>query len=142
MTYFPKDDTLCDRINIFLQKICGILFENLLNSFSKSACFSEIFWKNKLGDELCTKILVARSSSRFAAKLRQIFSAVFPFFSDIDALLLKYSNFTPSDSCIDQFVSNAHFLYLLKTLENRKVCKIFKGFQGVEKGCIGTKWVS
>ena len=80
--------------------------------------------------------------SRFAAKIRQNFSAVFPFFSDIDALLLKYSNFTPSDSCINPFVSNTHFLYLLKTLENRKVCKISRGFQGVEKGCIGTKWVN
>ena len=38
---------------------------------------------------------------------------------------------------IDPFVSNAPLLYPLKTSENRKVfC-----FQGVEKGCIGNKWV-
>ena len=35
------------------------------------------------------------------------------------------------------FVSNSPFHYTLKTSENRKVfC-----FQGVEKGCIGNKWV-
>ena len=33
------------------------------------------------------------------------------------------------------FVPNAPILYPLKTSENRKV------FQGVEKGCIGNKWV-
>ena len=39
---------------------------------------------------------------------------------------------------IDPFVSNAPLLYPLKTSENRKVfC-----FQGVEKGCIGNKWVN
>ena len=37
------------------------------------------------------------------------------------------------------FVPNAHFLYPLKTSENRK---IFWCFQGVEKGCIGNEWVS
>ena len=36
------------------------------------------------------------------------------------------------------FAPNAPFLYLLKTLENRKV---FLCFQGVEKGCIGNKSV-
>ena len=36
------------------------------------------------------------------------------------------------------FVPNAPFLYPLKTSENRKV---FLCFQGVEKGCIGNKWV-
>ena len=39
---------------------------------------------------------------------------------------------------INLFGSNAPFLYLLKTSENRK---IFRCFQGVEKGCIGNKWV-
>ena len=35
------------------------------------------------------------------------------------------------------FIPNTIFLYLLKTSENLKVfC-----FQGVEKGCIGNKWV-
>ena len=37
------------------------------------------------------------------------------------------------------FVPNAPFLYPLKTSENRKV---FLCFQGVEKGCIGNKWVN
>ena len=36
------------------------------------------------------------------------------------------------------FVSNSPFHYTLKTSENRKV---FWCFQGVEKGCIGNKWV-
>ena len=36
------------------------------------------------------------------------------------------------------FVSNAPFLYPLKTSENRKVLWCF---QGVKKGCIGNKWV-
>ena len=35
------------------------------------------------------------------------------------------------------FVSNASFLYPLKTSENSKV---FWCFQGVERGCIGNKW--
>ena len=42
----------------------------------------------------------------------------------------------PSD--INPFVPNAPFLYHLKTLEKRKV---FWCFLGVEKGCIGNKWV-
>ena len=40
---------------------------------------------------------------------------------------------------INLFGSNAPFLYLLKTSENRK---IFRCFQGVEKGCIANKWVN
>ena len=39
---------------------------------------------------------------------------------------------------LDPFVPNAPFLYPLKTSENRKV---FWCFQGVEKVCIGNKWV-
>ena len=39
---------------------------------------------------------------------------------------------------INSFVPNAPFLYSLKTSENRKA---FWRFQGVEKGCIGSKWV-
>ena len=40
-------------------------------------------------------------------------------------------------SLINPLVPNAAFLYPLKASENRKVfC-----FQGVEKGCIGKKWV-
>ena len=38
----------------------------------------------------------------------------------------------------DSFVTNAPFLYPLKTSENHKV---FWCFQGLEKGCIGNKWV-
>ena len=38
----------------------------------------------------------------------------------------------------NSFVSNTLFLYPLKTSENRKVLLCF---QGVEKGCIGNKWV-
>ena len=37
------------------------------------------------------------------------------------------------------FVPNASFVYPLKTSENLKV---FWRFQGVEKGCIGSKWVN
>ena len=37
------------------------------------------------------------------------------------------------------FVPNAPFLYPLKASENRKV---FRCFQGVEKGCTGNKWVN
>ena len=39
---------------------------------------------------------------------------------------------------IKPFVPNAPFLYPLKSSENRKV---FRCFQGAEKGCIGNEWV-
>ena len=39
---------------------------------------------------------------------------------------------------MNPFVPNAPFFYLLKTSENRKD---FWCFQGLEKGCIGSKWV-
>ena len=39
---------------------------------------------------------------------------------------------------LNPFVPNAPFLYLLKTLGNRKA---FWCFQGVDKGCIGNEWV-
>ena len=41
--------------------------------------------------------------------------------------------------CNNPFVANAPFLYSLKTPENLTV---FWSFQGVEKGCIGNKWVN
>ena len=41
--------------------------------------------------------------------------------------------------CLHPFVSNAPFLYPLKTSENRKV---FRFFQGVGKGCMGTVGLS
>ena len=40
--------------------------------------------------------------------------------------------------CVNPFVSNAPFLYSLKTSENLKV---FWYFQGTEKECIEKKWV-
>ena len=40
---------------------------------------------------------------------------------------------------INPFVPSAPFFYPLKTSENRKVSW---RFQGVEKGCIGNKWVN
>ena len=46
--------------------------------------------------------------------------------------ITQYPYFNP-------FVPNAPFLYPLKTSENLKV---FWCFQGVEKGCIGNKWVN
>ena len=42
-------------------------------------------------------------------------------------------------SHLKQFVPNVSFLYILKTSQNRKV---FWCFQGVEKECIGIKWVT
>ena len=39
---------------------------------------------------------------------------------------------------LNPFVPNTPFLYPLKTSENRK---IFGCFQGIEKRCIGNKWV-
>ena len=39
---------------------------------------------------------------------------------------------------INSFVPNAPFFFRLKTSENRKV---FRCFQGIEKGCIGKEWV-
>ena len=39
---------------------------------------------------------------------------------------------------INPFISNAPFLYLMKTSENLTV---FWCFQGVEKGCIGNEWI-
>ena len=47
---------------------------------------------------------------------------------------------TMSITCwsLNPFVPNAPFLYPLET-ENRKV---FRSFKGVEKGCIGNKWVN
>ena len=43
------------------------------------------------------------------------------------------------DWLLNTFVSNAPFLYSLKTSVDRKV---FWCFPGVEKGCIGNKWVN
>ena len=40
--------------------------------------------------------------------------------------------------CVNSFVSNAPFLYLLKISENHKV---FLCFQGVDERCIGNIWV-
>ena len=40
---------------------------------------------------------------------------------------------------INPFVPNAPFLYPLKTSEN---CNVFWCFQGIEKGCVGNKWVN
>ena len=39
---------------------------------------------------------------------------------------------------INPFISNATFLYPMKTSENLTV---FWCFQGVEKGCIGNEWI-
>ena len=39
---------------------------------------------------------------------------------------------------LNLFFPNAPFLYPLKTSENRRV---FLCFQGVEKECIGNKWI-
>ena len=39
---------------------------------------------------------------------------------------------------ISPFVPNTPFLYCSKTSQSHKV---FRGFQGVETGCIGNKWV-
>ena len=41
--------------------------------------------------------------------------------------------------CINPFVPNASFLYILKTSKNRKV---FWRFQRIENGCIGNKWIN
>ena len=40
--------------------------------------------------------------------------------------------------CVDPFVSNAPFLYPLKTSEN---LTIFQFFQGIEKRCIENEWI-
>ena len=40
---------------------------------------------------------------------------------------------------INPFAANAPFLYVLKTSE---IPTVFWWFQGVEKGCIGNKWVN
>ena len=47
-------------------------------------------------------------------------------------------NVTSFFSVLDPFVPNTPFLYPLKTSENRKV---FRCFQGAEKGCIVNKWI-
>ena len=39
----------------------------------------------------------------------------------------------------NSFLPNAPFFYFLKTSE---YCKVFLCFHGVEKGCIGNKWVN
>ena len=69
-----------------------------------------------------------------------------------DSRVLKISSFpeTYSASCqisiverftktVNPFVPSAPFLYPLKRLENRKV---FSCSQGVEKGCLGNKWIN
>ena len=43
------------------------------------------------------------------------------------------------NSVLTHLVSNAPFLYSLKTSEN---CKVFWCFQGVQKEYIGNKWVN
>ena len=53
--------------------------------------------------------------------------------------LISYvSHFKVHYSDFNRFVSNAPFLYSLKTSQNRK---IFWCFQGLEKECIGNVWV-
>ena len=49
------------------------------------------------------------------------------------------SGFKPGNSCVNHFFPNALFIYPLKTLEN---CKVFWCFPGIEKGCIGKKWIN
>ena len=56
----------------------------------------------------------------------------------LDLLPNKYEQI-PLIRDFNPFVSNAPFLYPLKTSENRKV---FRCLQEVEKGCIGNEWVN
>ena len=50
----------------------------------------------------------------------------------------NWPRFLFTTSSVNPFVPNAPFLYPLKTSENSKV---FRCFEGVEKRCIGNKWV-
>ena len=61
---------------------------------------------------------------------------------NMDQKIFKFRHFSRSGiylSLINPFIPNAPFLYPLKTSENRKV---FWCFQGMEKGCMGDKWVN
>ena len=59
-------------------------------------------------------------------------------FENISGKVFKCYSQSRSDQLLNPFVPNVLFLYPLKTTEN---CKDFLCFQGVEKGCIGNKWV-
>ena len=50
----------------------------------------------------------------------------------------SYNKYREHNNLLNPFVPNAPFLYPLKTSENLTV---FLCFQGLEKGCIGNKWV-
>ena len=58
--------------------------------------------------------------------------------SDSPLVFLMLSWYSWFSLCVNPFVPNASFLYPLKTSEKRKV---FWCFQGLDKGCIGNKWV-
>ena len=53
-------------------------------------------------------------------------------------LKISWDFFTEAFQFFNPFVPNAPILYPLKISENRKA---FWCFQGVQKGCIGSKWI-
>ena len=57
----------------------------------------------------------------------------------LNKLLGSSLSYFENQDIINPFAPNALFLFPLKTSENRKV---FRCFQGVEKGCIGNEWVN
>ena len=99
----------------------------------------------KLTNDKTTKEKMTRIMVRTGAFLSLF--AVFPFLETsvelpLNYLPLKLPSNASNNHCSSVFIpliTNAPFLYLLDTKENHKV---FWCFQGVEKGCIGNKWVN
>ena len=74
-------------------------------------------------------------------KMRRCNVCLFLYHKLWECFLIRFhiSIYNRSIYDFDPFVPNSLFLYSLKTSENRKV---FWCFQGVKKGCIGSKWVN
>ena len=96
-----------------------------------------IYWTtNAIDLKLCK--LLDQNNKKTSDKNEKLTSFLLTsaFFDSSNVTLMEKWLFVIS---FNPFVSNALFLYPLKTSENHTV---FWCFQGVEKGCIGNEWVN
>ena len=109
-------------------KLCSSLPKALKLKIRKSRGLILSFWeKTDRMDKLCYSPILNRFKQWWL-----LFKKNLKIANMLNFLLsgfLKFNSFFP----------NAAFLYLLKTSEN---IKIFWCLQGLEKGCIGKKWVN
>ena len=101
------------QIFLFLETLLQLCFPSLSNLYQRTRKVNWIFTKG---------FLLMQIQNEKKKGLKRF------FFGEI---LLFYAY-------VNTFAPNVPFLYPLKTLENHT---IFWCFQGVQKGCIGNKWV-